>query len=481
MKANRIWLAVHLECITRTSHALQSLTACAVAVALLLAAIPSRAAEAPADGGKPGPYPIGHISFLTKVGNTGRWIAGDVYYPANARAITAQSPGARYPIFPYENTTPYMTSSQWEALGYDRAYEAPAPAQGPFPLIVFGTGQFTPGWGYLYFGTRLASHGYIVVVAEAYRDGIWVPSNTSDWFSQKLYYRPRDMSAVLSEMLARNLTAGDLLQNTIDQRYLVAAGHSLGGYAAFTEFCGDDQVCDTTEIARLQGDKKPAASICVATPPDRRFTALMTLDGHAMPLRWEELSRIRVPSLILGSAFWADGAFAPWVGPAFGLADTALDSSVARPHAAIWEQTRSVRVDLRGVEHGAFADVWDGLPILYQAGLLSAEDYAMYMRGQPGAYGLPLVPKQEIHRMVTKYAVAWLKAEVVKDGTPLSQHILTQAYTKAFEPNVELYWDEPRPAGVTIPPEAFAYWTNMAPNAWTIEAKNPAGYFVPYR
>ena len=102
-------------------------------------------------------------------GGTGAWLPWTSFI-RRMPADHAQSAEARYAAFPYENTSPYMTSSQWEAFGYDRAYEAPAPANGPFPLVIVGTGLGFPGWGYLYFATRLASHGCVVAIQDSYRD-----------------------------------------------------------------------------------------------------------------------------------------------------------------------------------------------------------------------------------------------------------------------------------------------------------------------
>jgi hypothetical protein len=82
--------------------------------------------------------------------------------------------------------------------------------------------------------------------------------------------------------------------------------------------------------------------------------------------------------------------------------------------------------------------------------------------------------------MITKYAVAWLKAELVKDGSELPKRILTQAYAKANEPNVEIYWDEDCSPGGTLQPGTFTYFKDMAPGSCAVGDKNPAGYFVPY-
>jgi hypothetical protein len=151
MKTKTSWLAMRLERISKTSREMQQWSAWAVTAALVLAAIPSLAGQATVDGGAPGPFPVGHTSFLTKADNSGRRVAVDVYYPADSSRITTQSGEALYAAFPYQNNSPAMTSSQWEAFGYDRAYESPAAATGPFPLIVFGTALGFPGWGVCVF------------------------------------------------------------------------------------------------------------------------------------------------------------------------------------------------------------------------------------------------------------------------------------------------------------------------------------------
>jgi dienelactone hydrolase len=473
MKTNRSWLAVWPERITKASHSTQTLVACVATAALLLGIVPSPAGQ-PLDGGEPGLFPVGHTSILTK-GEDQRLVFVDVFYPADARQVTGQSSEARYAAFPYENNSPYMTSSQWEAFGYDRAYEAPAPANGPFPLVIVGTGLGTPGWGYLYFATRLASHGCVVALHDSYKDIIWGPGYGYEWFSKRMYYRPRDMSSALTELLRRNGTRGDLLQKLIDLRYIVAAGHSMGGYAALVEVAGDDQVCDSTEIAGRDGTKNPPTSVCQPTPPDPRFTGLICLDAGSHMLRWEELSRIGVPSLIMGQAYWAHGQYSDRL----PIAD---ESYVARPHAAICAQTRAVRVDIALADHYSFADASDGLTILHNAGFISDETFnsrlIWYLPGMLS--GSPVLPVRDVHRMITKYAVAWLKAELVKDGSELSKRILTQAYARANEPNVEVYWNEDCNPGGTLKPGTFTYFKDMAPGSCAVGDKNPAGYFIPY-
>ena len=368
---------------------------------------------------------------------------------------------------PYTFVVPSTTSSQWEALGYDRAYEAPVAAKGPFPLIMFSPGLFLNGWNYTYFGTRLASHGYIVAVVEHFGDGVWLAS-TFEVNAMVLYNRPRDLSFALTEMLSRDRTPGDLLHRTIDRRYVVAAGHSYGGYAAMTELAGDDQVCDSNDINAF-GEEVPAAA-CQPTPVDHRFTALLTLDASTHVLRWEEMSRIRVPSLIIGDASNADGDSPDTV-------DANDRAWVARAHAAVCSRTRSLRVDIDNIEHLSFGSPCDGYTVLRNANLMSQEDYDFYT----AVWGCgERLPAGEAHRIVTKYAVAWLQAEVVKDGSELSKRILTREYDITHEPAVEVWWNEKCRCGGESQPGTFTYFRDMVPGTCAVADKNPANWFILY-
>jgi hypothetical protein len=467
MKTKKSWLAVRLERITKSSHSMQQWGAWAVTIALLLAASPARSDPCPVDGGSVGPFPVGHTSFVC-TNSSGRPVAVNVWYPADSHRITRRSPEAVYVMDPYTFEVGSVTSSGWEALGYDRAYEAPVPAKGPVPLVMFSTGYWVPGFTYLYFGTRLASHGYMVAVVEHFNEYTWYSSGW-DPFATTMYNRPRDLSFALTQMFAKDHAPGDLLYHTIDRRYIVAAGHSIGGYAAMVELCGDDQVCDSVRVNDFGQPLPPEA--CQATPPDSRFTALITLDSMSDALHWEEISRIHVPSLIMGDASNADGDN-PYIVDAN---DRAWD---ARPHVAVCSRTRSLRVDIDNIEHESFGSPCDGFAVLLNANLMSQEDYDLYYTST--FLCEERIPASEARRIITKYAVAWLHAEVVKDGSELSQRILTQAYTMAHEPAVEVWWNEKCRCGVTNQPGTFAYFIDMVPGTCAVADKNPTNWFIPY-
>ena len=471
MKTKNNWTAVRLGRTPRAGHSRQTTCTWLIAAALLLAARPLRAAGLEADGGVPGPYPVGHTSFVSAT-DFGRAVAVDVYYPADPRFISNRSREARYALDLTDPTLGYSTSSQWERLGYDRAFESPRAAEGPFPLVMFGTALGMPAWGYLYIGTRLASHGSVVAVVQGFREGFWDDQEWDDnpylWF----FYRPREFSFALDEMLRRDREPGHLLHRAIDHRFIVAAGHSLGGYAALVQLAGDDQLCDANEF-RWWGDFVPLDGTCVPTRADHRFTALITLDGPQEFLRWEELSRISVPSLIMGQASWADEDNA--------LPDAPYWTYLARPHAAISAHQRAARVDVKQVDHISFANGGDGITLFRNARLISRQEAEDHSWMYPGVdSGKITLPPREAQRITTKYLVAFLKAEVTSERSGMSRQILTQAYTIANEPNAEIYWHENRPPGTPLPRGTFTYFIDMVPGTWAVGEKNPAGFFIPY-
>ena len=121
-----------------------------------------------------GHYAVGHTSYLlTDTSNGNRPVYFMVWYPADPHSINSSTPPAQYPLDPYTGTTylPITLSTDWESLGYDRAYEGLPPSKsGPFPLVAFSPGFDDNAWQNLFIGTRLASHGYVVAIADHYAD-----------------------------------------------------------------------------------------------------------------------------------------------------------------------------------------------------------------------------------------------------------------------------------------------------------------------
>lgn len=436
----------------------QSLGILASSLWLFSTSGPLYAADESRDGGKPGPYAIGHTSFIV-TNDAGRPVATEVWYPVDASDSSVLGAQAVYAMDPYYAVLPTSPSADWEALGYDRAYQEPTPVPGRFPLVMFSSGFTMPAWAYLFAGTRLASHGFVVAVVQHIGEGAW-PWDNWDGIATIAFNRPRDLSFALTEVLRRDRTPGDLLHHTIDRKHVVAAGHSFGGYAALAAVGGDDQVCDA-KLLQAFGEELPA-SACQPTLADPRFAALVTLDATSSMLRFEEMARIEKPSLIMGEAGFADDP-----------TDSEYSSFVARPHAAISRSTVSLRIDVRDSDHFSFSNECDGARMLFGMGALSAEDMANYYEPVFCQASLPFA---EGHRLITKYLVAFLKAVVLHE--PQGQaRILTQRDAIAYEPDVELYWHERCPAGARLGSALFTYHQDMAPDACAVGEKNPEAFF----
>jgi predicted dienelactone hydrolase len=343
-------------------------------------------------------------------------------------------------------------------MGYDPSYQEPVISRDrKFPLLMFSSGFTMPAWAYLYVGTRLASHGFIVAIIQHFSELVW-PWDGYDGIASIAYNRPRDISFTLSELLKRNGVPGDLLYGAIDDRHLVSSGHSYGGYAALVEVGGDDQVCDSREIVD-SGEVLPPEA-CQANPPDPRFSTLITLDASAYALRFGELTRIKVPSLIMG-----EESFERFGGPFL--------SFVARPHAAISRDKPAIRVDVVNTDHFSFSNECDGVRWLFRQGAISKEDMDNYY--EP-IFCQAVLPFAEGHRIVTKYMIAFLKTLVLHERG--QAQILTPGYAITREKNVELYWTERCDVPGHIKSSQFTYRTNMA-GGCAVGDKNPEAFFYP--
>ena len=363
------------------------------------------------DPGQLGHYAVGHTSYLlTDTSNGNRPVYFTVWYPADPNSINFSTPPAQYPLDPYTGTTylPITLSTDWEPLGYDRAYEGlPASKSGPFPLVVFSPGFDDDAWLHIFIGTRLASHGYVVAVADHYADCTWSWDPCDDLLTI-MVNRPRDISFIISQLLIKNWTPRELLFHKIDLEKIAASGHSIGGYATYAITGGDDLVCDALEPAITGSDTLPyPPSTCVPTVPDRRIKTLVSLDGSSQLLRYHELARISLPSLIMGET--VDQSVE--VGTLSGLPDpTQLRDWIARPHAAI-DHVDSYRVDVKGANHYSFTNYCDAAQVFFNLGLISSDGLTTWLTSWPCANtGLDAVTisSADEHEVVTKYMIAFL-------------------------------------------------------------------------
>jgi predicted dienelactone hydrolase len=434
------------------------------------------------DPGQLGHYAVGHTSYLlTDTNNGNRPVYFMVWYPADPAAVTYSTPPAQYPLDPYTGATyvPITLSSDWEAFGFDPAYEGlPISQSKPFPLVVFSPGSGLDGWQFLYIGTRLASHGYVVAIPEPWADGQW-PWNPYDDRMTTVLNRPRDLSFIITELLEKNRTRGELLFRSIDPERIAASGHSLGGYAAYALAGGDNLVCDSLYLVLAGLETLPYPSnTCVPARTDDRIKAIVALDGASSYLHYKELARISVPSLIVGETVdQTEQLFA-----VFGLPDpTQFRSFNARPHAAI-DRHDSYRVDVNGASHMSFAILCDALTLLENYGVLSPADVQYFENNWPcyttGLNPMLLSPA-ETHQVATKYMIAFLDLNFHNRGSDpwLDRWILTPEYALTHTPTVQFFNSEDCQAA--LPDHTyFRYRAYQTSSECDIQQKNPTGWFA---
>jgi predicted dienelactone hydrolase len=427
-------------------------------------------AGAPLDGGaasalsKMGAYAVGHVNYtLADTAVYSRQVIVSVFYPVDASAIKAATDPAQYPIDPWSSAIPVSTSTDWEALGYDPAYEQPAPsARGPFPLVMVSPGYTDDNWEYLYIGTRLASHGYVVAATDHQNEVAYSWSPPVDSPIVAAFNRPRDVSFAITELLRKNDTAGDLLHGLIDSSKIAVGGHSLGGYAAYALAGGDDEVCDS--LAATWGSPAPPYT-CVASPPDPRIRAIVSMDGASQDMRYAELARISVPSLIMGETF--DQL-------AGDNDEPDLRRWLARPHAAI-HRSDSYRIDVLGSNHWSFSGFCDVFKVMSRIGvdpstavpgitegtLLCAAEGNFDPANNPG-----------IRQLVTTYMLAFLNTYF---GIEDDAWMLTSSYATQFQPRV-IFFDSEACHECPVGTNEYSYRPHAC--ECSVARKDPAQYFA---
>lgn len=197
-----------------------------------------------------GPYEAGFTTFPGSLG-TGLPTQITVWYPrceAGRLGCTPNPPGT--PTYPLTLlVAPNPTILAPSPLG---AVADASAAQGSFPLLVWAHGgpasasnRERQRLGDLELMEHLATHGFIAASYER---------NTANTCANELA-APR---LVLDQILARNTTAGDLLEGRIDVAKIGAMAHSAGGAAAYALLTG---------------------ASAVSLPPDPRVKALAVTEA----------------------------------------------------------------------------------------------------------------------------------------------------------------------------------------------------------
>jgi len=350
------------------------------------------------------------------------------------------------------------TSDQWEKYGIGAAYQGPPIAAAkPFPLVMFSPGWTLPAFMNLYIPIRVASHGFIVAVLNHYGDGVW-PWEPWDHLALATMNRPLDVSFALSDLLTRNQTIGDPLENSINRTQIAASGHSIGGYATMELASGIDSVCNNVEPNLWPDGPLPQMWLpvppetCVSLPPDKRIRAIVPIDGSNQMLLFQELARIKVPSTGIGEEWSILGG----------------DGWQARQHAAM-QGTPNYRVDVNNAFHTTFTNACEAGYVLRDIGFFSDAD----LEGWQGAYCNAPLSSATVENLATKYLVAFLKTQLV--GVQGYQSMLTPGRALTSEQNIEFFVTErrnPNAIDVNNPP-LFIYFPHQPGSAQAQAEKNP--------
>jgi len=388
--------------------------------------------------GQQGPYAVGFTSYVLTDNSRqapdgylagGRPIPVYLLYPADPGAVNASTPKAEYPMDMLNMPNLMTLSEEWEAMGYDPAYqEPPVSDDGPFPVLLISHGWTPPPWFMLGIATRLASHGFIVAVPSHVGDERcygWEPAR--DHMAMMLWNRPRDLSFVLTDLEQRNSAAGGLLSSAIDPSRVASSGWSAGGYASMVLAGGDDTVWDYAETDGNYIDDGPIPENVPLSPslPDPRIKAIIILDGANQDLKFEEMARVKVPALSLGQE-WSTKTTPPYF-PAWH----------ARQHAA-FSGHPNYRVDIWGTNHFSFSAACDAM------GLMASRGIATTMDGWIGFFCPCVIPAAVSRDIITRYMIAFLKTELL--GETGYQKMLTPGWALTQETLVEFFVTEKRNA-----------------------------------
>lgn len=429
-----------------------------------LSAQPGRMKSAP---DQMGPYAIGHTSYtLTNVEAGNRPVFLSLWYPANPDNISQSSTPAEYFTDPYTGTEHMQASysGDWEALGYDPAFEGAEPSKGgAFPLLVASPGLGGSYWQLIYIGTRLASHGYVVAAIEHRTECQWSWGPCERPILNAVY-RPRDISFAITQLETMSETKGGPLYHLIDRNNIAAGGFSFGGYATYALAGGDKSVCDDLWLSNNGYDFLPYPDeTCVSTAVDPRIKAIVTLDGATWLLHYRELANIGVPSLILNEGVDQWEQFPPW-GPD-------LRDAAARAHAAI-DRRDSYRVDIIGTNHFSFSDQCDAMQIFYSKGLLTDDPTTSW----PCASWASTITSADAHAAITEYMIAFLDV-YLGHSDQTDRSILTPEYALTHSPTVQFFNDEGCRA--TLPDHTyFKYRPYQTSDACEVAPRDPSGFFA---
>jgi predicted dienelactone hydrolase len=347
---------------------------------------------APPDG--PGPYAVG-LSTVRMVdpARADRTLTVDIWYPADGRR---EAPTASIDLVFTRRALPGVLAG-------------PEAARGSFPLVVFSHGNGGVRFQSWFLLQALASHGFVVAAPDhAGNTALDAIAGTSDPIGVAAANRPRDVSFVIDQMLARDRDAADPLHGRIDERDIAVAGHSFGGFTALATAAG-----------------------FVDYRADPRVDAIVPIAPATFGFSDEQLTSIDLPTLLMG-----------------GTSDTVvpIEPGIVRAWDLISGRPE-YRVDLVAAGHNSFTNVCDIRDAFVVAGV--GQPILGFVEEQAEDGCAPeLLPIDEAQRVTTLYVVSFLTTEL--QGNSRYSRYLSPRYADRHDLPVDLLVrPEGRPQGAS--------------------------------
>jgi len=330
----------------------------------------------------PGRYAVG-LSTVRMVdpARADRTLTVDIWYPADGRS---EAPPASLDLVLTRLALPGVLAD-------------PEAARGSFPLVVFSHGNGGVRFQSWFLMEALASHGFVVAAPDhAGNTALDALGGTSDPVGVAANNRPRDVSFVIDQMLARDRGPASRFHGRIDERDIAVAGHSFGGFTALATAGG-----------------------FLDYQPDPRVDAIVPIAPATFGFTDEQLASIDVPTLVMG-----------------GTSDTVvpIEPGIVRAWDLISGRPE-YRVDLVTAGHNSFTNVCDIRDAYVAAGV--GQPILGFVEEQAEDGCAPeLLPIDQAHRVTDLYVVSFLTKQL--KGSSRYSRYLTPRYADRHDLPVEL-------------------------------------------
>jgi hypothetical protein len=257
----------------------------------------------------------------------------------------------------------------------------------------------------------------------------------------------------MTQLVAASQQPGNLLSGTIRPDQIAVAGHSLGGWAALALAGGDDEACD---FAGLLDPNKLPPGTCGPILPDPRIKAIVPLDGSNQYLLYDEMSRIKIPTM--------------WIGQEWNNMESTTGGfgfMVARAHSAI-KSRANYRLDIAYAIHNSFSSYCTYIQVLHDKGLI---DDQILDTATPSNCPPESISAAEIENLTTQYMIAFLKTVLV--GENGYKEMLTADYALENEPFIEFFETEQGSPDETVEEGYFSYFKHQSDTEQATALKDP--------